>query len=491
MSHLLFPRTFRFRFFGILLAASTIVLLFSSAIRMTNNAAFHLSVTRHNIQLAGRHLNYQATAGYLTIKDEAENPFANIFYTAYDLESGHPADRPITFVFNGGPGSAAIWLHMGAFGPVRASADKRGYSSNPNSWIGFTDLVFIDPIGTGYSKPADGIDERRFFGYHEDIRSIAQFIKLYLADHHRESSPKFLAGESYGAVRAVGLAAYLQDSLQVSLAGLTLISPALNYRLVTFRSGNDQPYAYYLPTYAMVAQSHHRLSAELEQLAPEQLMAKAATFSRGTYTNFLKSGQIISSQLIDRLSYFTGLDKTLLKLLNGRVTDSQFTKALLHTDHQVVGTFDGRATGNDLAADPSETAIRRVFTNAFRKYVGSQLAYENHLPYLATTAMGNWNYGAEAANGYLDVTSTLKRVMEQNPTLMVKVASGYYDLATPAATTDEVIRNLGLIPGLQQHISVDHYNGGHMIYLSTGANALFRAQSEQFYQQTLKTSTRS
>jgi carboxypeptidase C (cathepsin A) len=493
MSSLLRSLSSRTQFLSSLFIGSAVVLLFSfsrlspkhAAYRApAGDAAFQIAEANHHLILNGKELTYRSTAGYLAIKDQQEKPLANIFYTAYNVSNLNTTNRPITFVFNGGPGSASIWLHMGAFGPVRANTEKNTYSENTNSWLGFTDLVFIDPVGTGYSQPAEGVDEQRFHGYHEDIKSIAEFIRVYLVNNHREANPKFVAGESYGAVRAIGLTAYLQDSLQIKLAGLTLISPVLNYKLVSFRPGNDQPYNYYLPTYALAAQYHHRLPAALQQLTADQLMKKVAAFSNGSYKLALKNGGSISSAIIDTLGYFTGLSKEVLQHANGRITDGKFTKTLLKQDGQVIGTFDSRVAGQVNGGDPSETAIRGVFTRSFQKYVSEELGYENHLPYRATTAMADWNYGPEAANGYLDISLTLKQVMTKNPALQIKVSSGYYDLATPAATIDYAVGNLGLSKKLKQNISVDHYYDGHMIYLGKEANANFKKISEQFYQQT-------
>jgi carboxypeptidase C (cathepsin A) len=490
------PFNFHFRFIGSRLVAATIVLFFSSSRQLSDDAAYRVpagdaafitAITSHHFNFNGKETEYQATTGYLNIKDDEQKSLANIFYTAYTLDSNNIANRPITFVFNGGPGSAAIWLHMGGFSPVKAYTGKTGYTNNPNTWLGFSDLVFIDPVGTGYSQPAQGVAARKFYGYREDINSIGKFIKGYLAAHHRQASPKFLAGESYGAVRAVGLAAYLQDSLQIKLAGLTLISPALNYRLVSFRKGNDSPYSYYLPTYAVTAQYHHRLSAGLQSLTPQQLTAKATTFSNGVYARFLASGKTASAQIIDSLHYFTGLSKTLLQQLNGRVTDVQFTKALLSADNTVAGTFDSRATGQTGAGDPSETAVRGLFTKAFQQYVNQELGYENHISYRATTAVGNWNYGPEASGGYMDISTTLKQVLVKNPDLKINVTCGYYDLATPVGTTDHVINGLAINKQLRANIRINYYNAGHMIYLSDNANSRFRDDSEQFYQHTLQT----
>lgn len=483
--------SYRSHFF-IGLFSATAVLLLSASISLNNNvsyreeagnSAFNLAVGHHILHQNGQNIAYRSATGYITIKDKQQQPLANIFYTSYDVESTS-TNRPITFVFNGGPGSASIWLHMGAFGPARVNGNQGSYGDNPYTWLGFTDLVFIDPVGTGYSKPADGIDIRKFYGYREDISSIAEFIRVYLAERHRGNSPKFLAGESYGAVRAVGLTAYLQDSLQIQLAGLTLISPALNYKLVSFRPGNDAPYAYYLPAYALTAQYHQCLSPELQKLTTDELTRKVIAFGNGTYAQFLKEGSPASNSIIDTLSYFTGLSKALLRQLNGRVTDSRFAKALLATNKQVTGIFDSRVVGDVPTQDPSETAIRSAFTKSFQQYMSNDLGYQNNLPYLATTAVGNWNYGPEAADGYLDVTGILEKVMVRNPDLKVKVTAGYYDLATPVATINKVISNLSL-SNLKQNISVDYYRAGHMIYISDEANAQFKINGEQFYKQTL------
>jgi carboxypeptidase C (cathepsin A) len=484
MQYLFSLGTSRHRFLGNLLIASVIILLFSSASRLTADTAFRLSVSRHHFTINGNQVAYRATAGYLTIKDKKDQPSAHIFYTAYDLDSNYTGDRPLTFIFNGGPGSASIWLHMGAFAPVKVSNAQSGYSNNPYSWLPFTDLVFIDPVGTGFSQPIKGVDAKNFFGYHEDVKSIGAFISKYITVHHRKSSPKFLAGESYGAVRAIGLAAYLQDSLQIKLAGLTLISPALNYRLLSFRPGNDSPYPYYLPTYALAAQYHRRLAGNLEKLTPEQLNAKVTAFSQGTYTKFLQSGAAANSQIIDTLNYYTGLNKSLLRQLNGRITDTRFSKELLTKNQEVTGTFDSRITGQNNIGDPSETAIRSLFTQSFKKYLNTDLEYQNNLPYLATVTIPDWNYGP-TANGYLDMSGLLKQVILKHPDLKIKVACGYYDLATPVATNNAIINHLGLPFTLKKNISVDYYHSGHMIYISNEANAQLHSNSAQFYQQTL------
>jgi len=482
-----------FRIGGILLV--TTLLLGSWSIRsgsglhnMAGDAAFRLSVTKHHIDLDGRVLNYNSTAGYMPVS-RAGKPLANIFYTAYTLGD---TKRPVTFVFNGGPGSSAIWLHMGAFGPVRVvfKNDKGDtlpggkYSDNPYSWLGFTDLVFIDPISTGYSRAEEGVEEGQFNNYQEDIRVVGEFIQSYLIANNREASPKFLAGESYGAIRAIGLAEYLLDHYKVGLNGITLISPALNYQMISFNHGNEVPYSYYLPAYAVSAQYHQRLSPLLQGLSIAQLRAKVTDFAQGTYTRFLNEGDAASpgltARIIDSLHAYTGLPKDLLLRSNGRITPGSFTRALLD-GAAVTGTFDSRFTGGDKTVDPSEANLYGPFTNAFNRYIQHDLAYQNNLPYKATTATGNWNYGPEANNSYLDISEKLKKVMSRNPGLKINIAAGYYDLATPVDCTEYVIRHLGPTAVSRNNISIHYYRSGHMIYVSKEANAQFKTDSEKFY----------
>lgn len=478
--------------YKLFLSASVVILLFSSwagsiykrtLIDLTGNTAFNISYTHHVLSAGHTRLAYTASTGYLTSKDKQGKPLAHIFYTAYSAEHTD-SQRPVTFVFNGGPGSASIWLHMGSFGPVRAVRGKSGYQENPDSWLPFTDLVFIDPVGTGYSRPAEGIDAKRFYGYIEDIKSIAGFIKDYLEQTGRQNSRKFIAGESYGAARAVGLASYLQDSLNISVNGLTLISPALNYRLVSFRKGNDAPYTYYLPTYAITAQYHNRLVPELQMLPRQVLIAKAIAFANDYYARFLSGSDTTSAfrrLVMDSLSYFTGIAPGALSTVNGRITDRWFVNRLLKHAHQTIGIFDIRVQGTSASTDPSEQALRAVFPAAFKQYVEADLEYQNHLPYLATTNMPAWNYGAKTNDGYLDVSATLADLLQKNPDLKVQIAAGYYDLATPVGTTQYVIGHLGVSDEQKKHITINYYNAGHMIYTDNTSNNTFKATSSSFY----------
>jgi len=465
---------FRKPSFAVLTLIGAFALLFIS----WGNADRRHAYSAGSVVLNGRTLNYQADAGYIIARPE-QNAAANIFYTAYTAGYDN-VNRPLTFIFNGGPGSASIWLHMGAGSPVRAIPGKAGYGTNPDTWLGFTDLVFIDPVGTGFSRPVNGVDAQRFYGYQADIRTIGTFIQAYLHLHHRQNSRIFLAGESYGAARAVGLAAYLQDSLQTKVLGLTLISPALDYKLISFRKGNNEPYPYYLPAYAVAAQYHHQLAPELAQLSAAKLSAKVSAFAFGTYRQALNQGGAISQQVIDTLSYFTGLSKELLKANNGRITDDGFISSLLKSNQKELGTFDSRSTGVSNAGDPSAEALRTTFEPAFQQYLHKELHVNTTSAYLATIPTPVWNYGQHTKNGYFNVTGVFKNLLSQNPDLKVQVITGLYDLATPTATVNAELAEAGINSNNAQ-VSVNHYVAGHMVYTDTQVNHQFKQDSEVFY----------
>lgn len=449
-------------------------LLFSSWGSANRNHTY----TAHALMLNEAAFSYQSDAGYLTVAI-GKQAVANVFYTAYTAGNSD-TNRPITFVFNGGPGSASVWLHMGASGPVRAVPGKVGYGNNPDTWLGFTDLVFIDPVGTGYSRPADGGDATLFYGYHQDVKIIGAFIQSYLHSHQRQQSKVFLAGESYGAARAVGLTAYLQDSLQTTVRGLTLISPALDYRLITFKKGNDEAYPYYLPGFAVAAKYHHRLTSALDTLSVDDLQAKVSKFAVGTYKAALQNGGNVSQEIIDTLSSFIGLSPKFIKAKNGRISDQVFTSALLKTSNVLTGTFDSRATGADSAIDPSEAAMRSVFVKAFNNYLKQELHFKSEVPYLATIPTPTWSYDGQTKDGYFNVTGTLKHLLQQHPQLKVQVITGAYDLATPPATVNAALAEVGLNE-FNSQITINHYQAGHMVYTDNQANHQFKINTERFY----------
>ncbi len=347
------------------------------------------SVTHHQMTVDGKTISYTATAGYMPMKDKDDKLIAKIFYVAYTGDNtGNKSKRPVTFVFNGGPGSASIWLHMGAFSPVRVKfGDDKGdaptppyqYEENPYTWLGFTDLVFIDPVSTGYSRPQTGVDAKLFHGYTEDITSVGDFIRLYTTKSERWESPKFIAGESYGTTRAAGLSGYLQDRYGMYLNGITTpISSVLNFQLIDFKNGNEMPYIYFLPTFANTAQYYNKLSSDLQSLTPAELTKKAELFANGTYSYFLSEGDEapadLVSKVVDSINYFTGIPKDYIRRANERITDFRFFKEVLREEGKIVGRYDSRFTGEDIdnageypSYDPSDANLSGLFIGAFNE----------------------------------------------------------------------------------------------------------------------------
>jgi carboxypeptidase C (cathepsin A) len=463
-------------------------------------------ITHHQVTVDGKTISYTAKAGYMPMRDKDEKLIAKIFYVAYTADDrGIKEKRPVTFVFNGGPGSASIWLHMGGFSPVRAKfADDKGdapaapyeYVDNPNTWLGFTDLVYIDPVSTGYSRAQKGVNVNDFHGYNEDLASVGDFIRLYITKNERWASPKFIAGESYGTTRAAGLSGYLEDRYNIYLNGITLISSVLNFQLIDFKNGNEMPYIYFLPTYANTAQYFHKLSPDLQALNVADLTKKAETFANGTYSTFLSEGDAASPQLanlvIDSINYFTGIPKDYIRRSNERITDFRFFKEILRDEGKIVGRYDSRFTGEDLddageypSYDPSDANLSGLFVGAFNAYVRKDLNYKNDIPYEATTNVWPWSF-KDSENAYLDVSETLRSAMTQNPHLKVNMVCGYYDLATPVYNAEYVISHMGLRPDLRSNVVINYYKAGHMVYVSKETDEKLKADAQVFYQNALK-----
>lgn len=463
-------------------------------------------ITNHQVTVDGKAISYKATTGYMPMRDKDEKLIAKIFYVAYTATNSDSKEkRPVTFVFNGGPGSASIWLHMGAISPVRVKfANDKGdapgapyeYTDNPNTWLAFTDLVFIDPISTGYSRAYKGVDVNQFHGYNEDLASVGDFIRLYITKNERWASPKFIAGESYGTTRAAGLSGYLEDRYNIYLNGITLISSVLNFQLIDFKNGNDMPYIYFLPTYANTAAYYHKLSTELESLTPAELTKKSEIFANGTYSRFLSLGDqapaALTSLVVDSLNYFTGIPKDYIKRANERITDFRFFKEVLRNEGKIVGRYDSRFSGEDSddageypSYDPSDANLNGLFVGAFNAYVRKDLNYRNDIPYEAVTSVWPWSF-KNSENAYLDVSETLRSAMTQNPHLKVNMVCGYYDLATPVYNAEYVISHMGLRPDLRGNIITNYYKAGHMVYVSKETDEKLKADAEVFYKSALK-----
>ncbi len=444
-------------------------------------AVERLSKTQHTITVKGRAIPYTATAGTLVLKREDEKPLASIFFVAYTRDDVQDkTKRPVTFTFNGGPGSSSVWLHLGAFGPRRVVMPPEGtqpappyqLTDNEDTPLVFTDLVFIDPVTTGFSRHAPGENPAQFHSVEGDLDSVADFIRLYTTRFERWGSPKFLAGESYGTTRAAGLSQILLQR-GIYLNGITLISSILNFATTRFEVGNDLPYVLFLPTYTATAWYHKKLAADLGDL--QKAINESRRFAANEYTLALMKGDKITPQertnVARQLAHLTGLSQKYVEETNLRVSIARFTKELLRDERRTVGRYDSRLEGIDLDAagerseyDPSYAAVQGVFTAMFNQYVRADLKYESDLPYeILTGKVQPWNYG-RYQNQYLNVAEGMRQAMTQNPNLRVLIVNGYYDLATPFFATEYTVNHLGLDPTLAGHVSLAYCDAGHMLY---------------------------
>ena len=456
--------------------------------------------TLHEVKIDGQVLKYKAVAGTMILKDDKQKPRASIFYTAYIKEGTEDVEaRPITFCFNGGPGSSSVWLHLGVLGPRRVELTLQGQAllpgrlvDNESSILDVTDLVFIDPVSTGYSRAIAEADPKKFHGVDGDIESVAEFIRLYVTRNQRWGSPKFLAGESYGTTRAAGLAAQLQDEHRMYLNGVILISSVLNYQTILDCSGgNDLPYLLFLPSYAAVAWFHHRLPADLQGRSLKEVLAEVEDFAVNKYSLALLKGDELSVEerrgLADKLSRYTGLSPEYIGHANLRVSAVGFCKELFRGEERTLGRFDGRVKGIDtdhcgeyIESDPSLDGLMGGFTAAFNQYVSGELKWERDEAYkVLTRDVMPWDFGA-TRNAYLNMSESLRDAMTKNGQLRVFVASGYYDLATPYFATDYTFTHLGLDPSLAGHVVRGYYEAGHMSYTDMGMLRRMRGDLVRF-----------
>lgn len=464
-----------------------------------------LAVTEHSVTIDGAELRYSATAGTLLLKDEDGTPKASMFFVAYTLDGVEDLTRrPVTFSFNGGPGSSSVWLHLGALGPRRVLLDPAGgptpppyrLTDNQHSLLDVSDLVFVDPVTTGYSRAVAGEDPKQFHGVEEDLRSVGEFIRLLTTRFERWSSPKFLIGESYGSTRASGLAASLQERHGMYLNGLMLISPALNFQTFSFHPGNDLPYLLFLPAYAATAWYHQRLGEDLQR-DREATLREVEEFALGDYAAALLQGVELPpndrKEIAQRVARYTGLSPEYVERSNLRIPNYRYTKEMSRDRGQIVGRFDSRLVGSstDPAGasseyDPSYNAVLGPFTGAFNHYVRTVLEFESELPYevLAPHRVQPWDYG-KYQNRYLNVAETLRKAMAERPFLKVFVASGYYDLATPYFAAKYTVDHLGIDPAVRGRVSLGFYEAGHMMYTDESSLAKLKADLAGFIRSSL------
>jgi carboxypeptidase C (cathepsin A) len=451
-----------------------------------------ITQTQHSVTINGQELNYTVTAGTILLKQESkreeksegEKAKASIFFIAYTKDGVEDVgQRPLTFSFNGGPGSSSVWLHMGVLGPRRIHTDDTGNLPQPPfrlvdneySLLDQTDLVFIDPVTTGYSRPVPGEKAKDFHNFQKDVESVAEFIRIYTSRNMRWLSPKFLIGESYGTTRAAALSGELQQKHGMYLNGIMLISCILDFQTADFHHSNDLPHILYLPTYTATAWYHGRLADDLQQDL-HQTLAEVENFARNEYTLALMQGDTLAEEerqlIVQAVARYTGLSERYIEQTNLRLNIFRFIKELRRDEGLTVGRLDSRFTARDrdnagerFEFDPSYAVIQGPYTATFNDYVRRELQFESDLPYnILTGEVWPWGYETHQ-NQYVNVAETLRQAMNYNPHLKVFVANGYYDLATPYFATQYTFNHLGIDRSLRQNITMTYYEAGHMMYV--------------------------
>jgi carboxypeptidase C (cathepsin A) len=456
--------------------------------------------TDHSLGIAGRTLHYQAKAGTLSLLAGNSDVTAEVFYVAYTVPpsaaSAEGRQRPVTFVFNGGPGAASAYLHLGALGP-RIIATKAGGEflpppqkliDNPDSWLDMSDLVFVDPVGTGYSREAPGKEPRDFWGVDQDAASLGAFIRLYLAQTGRAGSPVFLAGESYGGFRVALLARTLQEDVGISPSGIVLISPALEFMLVRPDEFDPLHWALELPSLAAV-----RLSSEgVTGLALRARLREVEDYSLGDYLTALAGGLEHGGRLASqRVAEITGLPLDLVRRNFARIPLALFAREFAREKGNVLSPYDGTIETVDIAPDstrisgPDPVLDRSVpvLTSAFNAYARNELNFHTKLSYrlLNGEVSRNWDYGTSPSRqGYAGAMDDLQRARSLNPSMRVLIVHGYTDLVTPYMTSRYLVSQIPTLPGAEP-IRVDTVPGGHMMYFRhDGRRALKEAASELY-----------
>lgn len=453
----------------------------------------NLVVTKHSIAIGGREIKYTVTAGTMVLKEETadrekesegEKPRAQVFFIAYVKDGARDkSKRPLAFSFNGGPGSASVWLHLGVLGPRRAALEFDGsappppfkLTDNEYSLLDETDLVFIDPVSTGYSRPVEGQKPVEWHGFKKDIESVGDFIRLYTTRFNRWLSPKFIIGESYGTTRAAGLSEYLYHQHGMALNGVMLISSILDFGTADFTPGNDLPYILFVPGYAATAWYHDAVKGKRQTL--QEFTAEAAKFALGEYASALLQGDALPAaeraRIVEKLSHYTGISPVFIERSNLRIMDQHYFKELLRERGLTVGRLDSRFTGRDKLGvgefaefDPLFPQITGPYTAAFYDYVRNELKFESDLKYVISgwNIVNPWSY-AQFENQHVSVSESLRKAMTLNPYMKVFVANGYYDLGTPYFATEYTFNHLGLHESLRGNIRMAYYEAGHMMYI--------------------------
>ncbi len=452
----------------------------------------------HDAMVAGQSIKYQTTSGMMPIRAHNGDIEGRIFFVSYkrtNVPTG--TKRPVTFVFNGGPGSASVWLHLGLVGPKRPKmGSKEGFMPPPpyelvpndESILPDSDIVTIDPVGTGYSYPEKPEFGAKFWSVDGDISSVGEFVRSYLTTENRWLSPIFVMGESYGGIRGSGLANWLHGH-GIGLNGLMLVSPYLGTVAQDGGKGNDAPYAFNLPTYATSAWYHKKLSPEMQKKSVDQIYREAMDFAYDEYLPALDRGDNLSktrrATLIAKLHRLTGLSETYLDDANLRIVDGNWYKELLRKDRYVMGRYDSRFVGMDRVwntdspeNDPSYSQVGPAFTSTINDYLTNDIGYKTTKRYyiLGEGLTGPW----KGPEGILDESEALRVALTNNPYTKVMVAMGYYDLACPMGSVDQVLDKMELDPRLKDNVVRHRYQAGHMIYLDEDCRKQLHADMVAF-----------
>jgi carboxypeptidase C (cathepsin A) len=457
---------------------------------------------RHELKIGDTTLIYYTTTGTLPLKNAAGETEAQIFFIAYTLNvpEGDPR-RPLMIMFNGGPGAASIYLHMGAFSPKRARLRDNGtippppyqLVENEYTLLAEADLLYVDPVGTGYSRAAKEELHKNYWSVKGDIESLAEFIRLYLNRYGRMTSALFLCGESYGTFRAAGLADHLLTK-HIALSGLILVSAVLNFQASEYAKGNDLPYALLLPTFTAAAWYHQKLPTDLQAAPLREAMAEAEQWAVNGYTLALMRGDLLSederTEVVERLARYTGLERRYIERSNLRLRYSRFIKELLRDQRRSISAYDARLTNIDelaIGEEPDFDVILSVlgspYTMLFNDYVRKELGYTNDHEYQTLNMSVNqaWDFG-KPLDGWPDTSAALRSAISKNTYMRVFVARGLYDFATSYFAIEYTMNHLGLDPSLHDNIRYGDYESGHMIYIDLVALAQLKHDVAEFLQ---------